>query len=234
MCACAHACVCVCVLVHPCIKGGIGGRKSQKCQLFTVVNVGGLAGGCGGVPEVRAGPVALATLRKIASSALLVTLGFFFFSFSLSLRSFLSLSGARHSTSGTSETESHHKTKQRAVSSLLCPLFNTNFPSLFFSYLLYLSSRFALIHHGAEASAVETRGSGGTEEEGRWQQLTGGQKFQLTCLADGLEGSDSSFSPAGSMIQPLYGQNLNKHDHFYDVANISRLKQVSHQDIIST
>lgn len=42
-------------------------------------------GGCGGVPEVRTRTVALATACKIASSALLVTMGFFSFCCSLSL-----------------------------------------------------------------------------------------------------------------------------------------------------
>lgn len=73
-------------------------------------------GGSGGVPEVRAGTVALATACKIASSALPVTVGFCSRGCSL-------LRSALRDTSGTSEGRTHQKTKLGSV--LLILLFSS-------------------------------------------------------------------------------------------------------------
>lgn len=97
-------------------------------------------GGCGGVPEVRTRTVALATACKIASSALLVTMGFFSFCCSLSR-------SAWRGTSGTAETSSHQNTEQWAVSTLLCPPLSLFFPQSFFFCLLLLVCPCAPIHH---------------------------------------------------------------------------------------
>lgn len=75
----------------------------------------------------------MATACKIASSALLVTVGFFSLSVSaFSLPPSLARSAWR-GTSGTAETGSHQNTKQWAVSSLLCSFF---IPRFFFFFFL--------------------------------------------------------------------------------------------------
>lgn len=75
-------CVCVCGSIHVLYKRRYRWQEVPEVPavyraLLKVSKVGGSGGGCGGVPEVRAKPVALATACKIASSALLVTVGFF-------------------------------------------------------------------------------------------------------------------------------------------------------------
>lgn len=88
-------------------------------------------------------------LCKIASSALVVTVGFF--SLFLSLRCLPSCSAWR-GTSGTAETRPHQNTKQWAVSTLLCPLLSPFFfppPSLsFFVSSFSCPAPRAPIHHG--------------------------------------------------------------------------------------
>lgn len=124
--------MCACVFVCTCLQRGVGGRKSQRCQLFNrvplkVSKVGASGGGCGGVPEVRARPVALATTCKIASSELVGTVGF------VSFRGRLSRSAWR-GTSGTAETAGPIRTRNNGP----LPLCSATLSSLFFSLLRFL------------------------------------------------------------------------------------------------
>lgn len=116
----------------PCTAEGLEGSVWKFVGGVLVREWGG-----GGMVFLRSLPGLLPwqQLCKIASSALVVTVGFF----SLSLRCFPSCSAWR-GTSGTAETRPHQNTKQWAVSTLLCPLLSLFFfplPVFLFSSPLF-------------------------------------------------------------------------------------------------
>lgn len=130
----------------PCTAEGLEGSVWKFVGGVLVREWGG-----GGMVFLRSLPGLLPwqQLCKIASSALVVTVGFF--SLFLSLRCFPSCSAWR-GTSGTAETRPHQNTKQWAVSTLLCPLLSLFFfspPSLsFFVSSFSCPAPRAPIHHG--------------------------------------------------------------------------------------
>lgn len=123
MCRCAY--VCVCMFKMSCRWPEVPEvpavcRTFQRLGGLALVVVGWLNGGV--LQRSEPGLVALATVCKIATFVLLVTVGFFIFPLL-----FFSPSPWR-GTSGTTENRSHLNTEQWAVSTLLHPLLSSFFP----------------------------------------------------------------------------------------------------------